>query len=187
MSCWMSFAVTTRCTPAIACAALTSMRRILPCDSVLRKILPYSMPGSLRLWTYSARPPTLSQDSRRSTERPICEVSAGLVERFMDGSAQVHADQLLLVGGGAVQVAFDLHLGRGGFAGLLEELVVQGLSGEQLFRGGETRRPVGRRAHHDARLLDQLPLEIKRHGHAERRPVVGRARGALQVRRRAAG
>src|SRR4051794_11963140 len=172
MSFWMSFPVTTRWTPASACAPLTSMRRSLAWAMLLRKIFPYSMPGSLRLWTYSARPPTLSQDSRRSTERPICEVSAGLVERFMDGSAQVHADQLLLVGGGAVQIAFDLHLGRGGFARLLEELVVQRVSGEQLFRSRETRRPVRRRAHHDARLLDQLPLEIERHGDAERRPVV---------------
>ena len=42
-------------------AALTSMRLMRPCATVLRKILPYSMPGRRRLCTYSARPVTLAR------------------------------------------------------------------------------------------------------------------------------
>src|SRR4249920_3069012 len=98
-----------------------------PCETVLRKILPYSMPGSRRLWTYSARPVTLSQDSRRGTERPTCAVSAGCAARFMDRPLHVDADQLLLVGRGAVQIAFDRE-------------PVDGVG------RGEARRPVGGRA-----------------------------------------
>ena len=56
----MSSTVTTRWTPASACAALTSMLAMRPCATVLRTILPYSMPGRRRLCTYSARPVTLA-------------------------------------------------------------------------------------------------------------------------------
>src|SRR6185369_5951490 len=117
------------------------MRLIRACDTVLRKILPYSMPGSRRLWTYSARPVTFSQDSSRGTERPTCAVSAGCAARFMDRPLHVDADQLLLVGGGAVQVAFDLE-------------PVDGVG------RGEARRAVGGRAHEDG-----LPLAVEHHRH----------------------
>src|SRR5262245_64302348 len=78
-----------------------------PCEMVLRKILPYSMPGRRRLWTYSARPVTFSQDSRRGTARPTCAVSAGWLARFMNGPLHVDPHQLLLVRRRAVQVALD--------------------------------------------------------------------------------
>src|SRR3979490_1292465 len=67
----ISSAVTTRKTPGIFLAALVSIDLIRPCATVLRKILPYSMPGRRRLWVYSARPETLSRASRRGSERPI--------------------------------------------------------------------------------------------------------------------
>src|SRR3954467_8392542 len=82
------------------------MRLMRPCETVLRKIFPYSIPGRRRLCVYSARPVTLSHDSRRGTERPTCAVSAGWLARFMDRSLRMDADQLLLVGGRSVQVAF---------------------------------------------------------------------------------
>src|SRR3989454_3179656 len=70
------------------------------------------MPGRRRLWTYSARPVTFSQDSRRGSERPTCGVSAGLSARFMEGAPEIDANQLFLVGRRAVQVAFDAQLLR---------------------------------------------------------------------------
>src|SRR5258706_7815587 len=104
------------------------------------------MPGSRRLWTYSALPVTLSHDSRRGTERPTCGVSVACVARFIDRPSYVHAKELLLIGGRAVQVAFDLQAFR------------------RLDRG-KPRRPVGRRAHHDVGLL-----AVEDDGDAERRP-----------------
>src|SRR5262245_63721918 len=105
-----------------------------PCETVLRKILPYSIPGRRRLCTYSARPVTLSQDSRRGTARPTCPVSAGWLARFIDRSLQVDADELLLVGRRAVQIAFYMQL---------------------LHRvgGREPGRPVGRGAHEESCLF----------------------------------
>src|SRR5215472_16376895 len=41
-----------------------------PCATVLRKIFPCSIPGSRRVWVYSARPVTFSRASRRGNERP---------------------------------------------------------------------------------------------------------------------
>ena len=51
-------------------AARVSIARMRPCASVLRKIFPCSMPGTARLWTYSARPVTLSRVSSRGMDRP---------------------------------------------------------------------------------------------------------------------
>ena len=62
--------VTTSSTPGSVFAALTSTDLMRPCATVLRKSLACSMPGSRMVWTYSARPVTLSRDSRRGTERP---------------------------------------------------------------------------------------------------------------------
>src|SRR3954469_15052821 len=152
-----SSAVTTLCTPGRARAASVSMLLMRPCATVERKILPYSICGRRRLCTYSARPVTLSHDSSRGTERPTCGVSAACVARFIDGSFHVDPQQLLLVGGGAVQVAFDLQALR-------------------RLRGGQPRRPVGRGADDDGRLV-----AIEHDRDAERRPVVRRARRALEV------
>src|SRR5436190_10422155 len=91
----------------MARAAETSMLLIRPCATLERKILPYSMRGRRRLWTYSALPVTLSQDSRRGTERPTCGVSAACVARFIDRPLGVDTDQLLLIGSRAVQIAID--------------------------------------------------------------------------------
>src|SRR5688572_19406210 len=101
------------------------MRLIRPWATVLRKIFPCSIPGRRRLCTYSARPVTFSQDSSRGTERPTCGVSVDWVARFMDRPCEINADQLLLVGRRAVQVAFDLHFLRRGFSRPLEILLVQ--------------------------------------------------------------
>src|SRR5689334_16477115 len=138
------------------------MALMRPCATLERKILPYSMPGSRRLWTYSARPVTLSHDSRRGTERPTCGVSVACVARFIDRSFYVDTDQLLLVGGRAVQVALDLQ-------------AVSRLGGR------DARRPVGRRADDDGRLV-----AFEHHRHADCRPVVRRARGAFEIRRASA-
>src|ERR1700741_5208599 len=91
------------------------MRLMRPCATVLRKIFPYSIPGRRRVCTYSARPVTLSHDSSRGTERPTCGVSVDCVARFIDRPAQVDAQELSLVLGRAVQVAFDLQACDGGF------------------------------------------------------------------------
>src|SRR5437899_510135 len=188
ITCWVrqrcsntrSAAVTTRCTPPTAWAALTSRRLILPCATLLRKILPHSMPGRRRLWTYSARPVTFSQDSRRGSERPTCGVSAGLSARFMEGAPEIDANQLLLVGRRAVQVAFDLHLLRGG---LFKQLLFELPAAKDLFHCRQPGRPVGRGADHHARLANRIPLEIERNRYSHRGPVVGRARGAFEIGR----
>src|SRR4051812_35278447 len=130
---WRSRAMTTRCTPAIACAALTSMRLIFPCETVLRKILPYSMPGSFRLWTYSARPVTLSQDSRRGIARPTWGVSVGLLARFIDRPREIDSQQLFFVSRRAVQVALDADFCGRGLACLLQELCIGIFSSQDFF------------------------------------------------------
>src|SRR6185436_5683112 len=128
-----SLEVTTLCTPGSARAAATSTCLMRPCATLLRKIFPYSIPGSRRLCTYSARPVTLSHDSSRGTERPTCGVSAACVARFIDGSLRVHAHQVLLVFGRPVQVALDLQ-------------------SFDRVHGCQARGPVGRRADHDRGL-----------------------------------
>src|SRR3954467_7536839 len=133
------------------------MLLILPCATVLRKILPYSIPGSRRLWTYSARPVTFSHDSSRGTDRPTCGVSAACVARFIDRPLYVDPNQMLLIGGRAVQVAFDR----------------QAVGG---FRRCDARRPVGRRAHHDGRLV-----AIEHHRDTDRGPIIRRAGRALEI------
>src|SRR5262245_11151589 len=110
------------------------MRLIRPCAMLERKIFPYSIPGRRRLWTYSALPVTLSQDSSRGTERPTCGVSVALAARFIDGSFEIDPQQLLLVLARTVQVAFDLQR----FGG---------------FRRSEARRLVGRGADDDGGLV----------------------------------
>src|ERR1700741_623255 len=133
------------------------MRLMRPCATVLRKIFPYSIPGRRRVCTYSARPVTLSHDSSRGTERPTCGVSVACVARFMDCPREIHAKQLPLVVGRAVQVAFDLQAIDRRFA-------------------GKTRRPVGGRADENSVLLAQQDSD------PDGGPVVSRTRGALQIR-----
>src|SRR5687768_9886090 len=152
----MSSPVTTRYTPPTTCAALTSMRLMRPWAMLLRKIFPYSIPGRRRLCTYSARPATLSQDSRRGTERPTCGVSVDWVARFIDRPLEKYPQQLFLVFGRAVEVALDFQLA------------------DILFTG-YARRAIGRRRDEDP------VVTAEHHRHAHRRPVVGRARGALEV------
>src|SRR5919108_758264 len=122
------------------------------------------MPGRRRLCTYSARPVTLSHDSSRGTERPICEVSAAWLARFMDRPSQINANEVLLICRRAVQISLDRELlrrrGR-----LAEQALVERASGQNPLGGGKPRWLVGRRAHEDARLV-----AIKHHRHAERRP-----------------
>src|SRR4051812_17095485 len=113
------------------------MRRMRPWATLERKILPYSIPGRRRLCTYSARPVTLSQDSSRDTERPTCGVSVDWVARFIDRAPQIDADELLLVGRRAVQVAFDLHFLGGGFACLHDRFWVACFSLEYFFSRGK--------------------------------------------------
>src|SRR3989440_481908 len=71
------------------------------------------IPGRRRLCTYSARPVTLSHDSRRGTERPTCGVSVACVARFMDRPCEINPQQLLLGPCRAGQHALDMQpLGR---------------------------------------------------------------------------
>src|SRR5919201_777268 len=125
------------------------------------------MPGRRRLCTYSARPVTLSHDSSRGTERPICDVSAAWLARFMDRPSQINANEVLLICRGAVQIAFNRHR-LCGSSSLADHALVERLAGQHPLGGGKTRWLVGRRAHEDARLV-----ALKDHRHAERRPVVG--------------
>jgi hypothetical protein len=72
MSLRMSSPVITECTPGRCAALRTSIARIRPCAMVLRTTLPCSIPGTRRLWTYSARPVTLSRASSRGMDWPTC-------------------------------------------------------------------------------------------------------------------
>src|SRR5262245_20021544 len=110
------------------------MRLIRPCATLERKILPYSIPGRRRLCTYSALPATLSHDSSRGTERPTCGVSVACVARFMDCPPEVNPQQLFFVLARSVQIALD----RQRLCGLDRS---------------ESRRPVGRSADDDGRLV----------------------------------
>src|SRR5689334_11787895 len=65
--------VTTWRTPGTFLAALVSIDLITPWATVLRNSFATSMPGNRMVWTYSARPETLSRPSVRGSERPICE------------------------------------------------------------------------------------------------------------------
>src|SRR6185436_19019844 len=152
-----SLEVTTLCTPGSARAAATSIRLMRPCATLLRKIFPYSIPGKRRLCTYSARPVTLSHDSRRGTERPTWGVSVDCVARFIDSPAEIDLQEVALVVGRAVQIALDLQA-------------------RDCSLAGDARRPVGGRADEHTRLV------AEHHRYAHGGPVVGRARGALEVR-----
>src|SRR4030095_5395928 len=128
------------------------MRLMRPWATVLRKILAYSIPCRRRLCTYSARPVTLSHDSSRGTERPTCGVSVDWVARFIHRPAELDLEERPLVFRRAVQVALDLQAFDGRFT-------------------GNPHRPVGGGADEDPVLV------AERHRHADRRPVVRRARG----------
>src|SRR5688500_8131355 len=132
------------------------MRLMRPCATVLRKILPYSIPGRRRLWTYSARPATLSHDSSRGTERPTCGVSVAWVARFIDRPSQVNLQEVPLVLGRAVQIAFDLQVRERAFV-------------------RDPGRTIGRRA-------DENPVFVAQHDRdPDRGPVVSGPRGALEI------
>src|SRR2546423_14919335 len=102
-----SSAVMTLSTPAGARAALVSMLLMRPWPTVARKLVPYSICGSRRLCTYSARPVTLSHDSSGGTERPTCAVSAECVARFIDRPLQINSRQVFLVVRRTVQIVVD--------------------------------------------------------------------------------
>src|SRR2546422_11367219 len=86
MSRRMSSPVITAYTPSSESAALGSMLRILPCGTELRVIFPYSIPGNVRLWMYSALPVTLELLSSRRTERLTWRVGGVLRSVFGGGS-----------------------------------------------------------------------------------------------------
>src|SRR5438093_12437687 len=86
MSRRMSSPVITAYTPSSESAALGSMLRILPCGTELRVIFPYSIPGNVRLWIYSALPSTLDLLSSRRTERLTWRVGGVLRSVFGGGS-----------------------------------------------------------------------------------------------------
>src|ERR1700704_4904401 len=111
------------------------------------------MPGRRRLCTYSARPVTLSQDSRRGTERPTCGVSVDCVARFMDRPLEINTDQLLLVGRRAMQVALDLYSRGRSLARLRYRFGIACFSPEDLFGRHEAGRLVGGCTEHDAHLV----------------------------------
>src|SRR6188508_133095 len=138
-----SLEVTTLCTPGSARAAATSTCLMRPCATLLRKIFPYSIPGSRKLCTYSARPVTLSHDSSRGTERPTCGVSVDCVARFIDRPAQIDAHQMLLVIGRAVQVALDLQGVNGRFVVDAHGAVGRGADEDAIFSAQDNRDTHG--------------------------------------------
>ncbi len=81
-----SSTVTTCRTPGSALAALVSTDLILPCATVLRNSLAYTMPGTRMVWVYSARPVTLSRLSRRGDRAAdlrahLARLGGGRIER----------------------------------------------------------------------------------------------------------
>ena len=71
-------------------------------------------------------------------------------------------------------------LGRG-IAGALEDGVIGGGALQQLFRARHARDLFGRGACDNNGIAHRAVLERKGHGDAERRPIVGGARGHLHV------
>src|ERR1019366_4343059 len=119
----MSLAVMTRWTPLSAAAALVSMDNSRPCGTVLRKILQYSIPGRRRLCVYSARPLTLARASSRGIARPtwlMVSMSSMNLNRecLPNRTSDIDTQQLSLVSGGALGIAYDRGLVSRHFAGL---------------------------------------------------------------------
>src|SRR6187397_490943 len=97
-----------------------------PCATVLRNILPSSIPGIRIVCVYGARPVTFSRASRRGNDRPTCAPVTSVAmsvccfrpaEPRLQRALHMNADQLAFVGGRAayVRYAFDLvgrHLAR---------------------------------------------------------------------------
>src|SRR5262245_2707991 len=113
-------------TPGTCLAALTSIDLIRPCGTVLRKSFATSMPGKRMVWTYSARPVTLSRPSVRGTERPICEpalagVSAMAVlragPRRLNGAPHIDPHQFSFIRHRATHIRDQFRLLRSGVGG----------------------------------------------------------------------
>ena len=166
-----------------------------PCATVLRKTLPCSMPGIRIVWVYSARPVTFSRASSRGSERPTCPpvvvvVVMGQVaplpasacsEALPHCAAHIDANELALVGGRAADVGNALGLGGRGFPGTRERRVVHAGAGEHLLGALEADRLLGRGADDDACRLDVGAVGLERDRDPERRPVLGRAGGDLEI------
>src|SRR5262245_3578648 len=122
------------------------------------------MPGSRMLWTYSARPVTLSRPSVRGTERPIWEpalvvtagVSVGAIStlRSHQGCAHspldVDSHQLPLVGGRTTHIGNEFDLRHSGLGSPPEKLVLDAVALQNRFSRYEPRRFLGRGAGNDA-------------------------------------
>src|SRR5688500_15457614 len=127
-----------------------------PCGTVLRNSFATSMPGSRMVWTYSARPVTLSRLSVRGTERPICEpafaamcgASAMAQPRAApgrrNGAPDIDPHQFALVRHRAARVRDQLRLVRRRIAGALQQRLVDALTVEHRFGQGQPRGFFGR-------------------------------------------
>src|SRR5262249_12664301 len=105
------------------------------------------MPGSRMLWTYSARPVTLSRPSVRSTERPIWEPALAIAARVSlraisplrshrggHGPLDVDSHKLPLVGRRTAYVGNKFDLLNGSVGSALDELVVDTVALQARFR-----------------------------------------------------
>ncbi len=82
-----------------------------------------------------------------------------------------------------MDIGHDLGLFRRRLARLPHQPVVETLAAQKLFRRFEPDRPLHRRADDHARLFHARSRRLDRHRHAQRRPVIGRARGAFGIGR----
>ncbi len=103
------------------------------------------------------------------------------IDRLPYRPADIDADQLALVGRGAAHVGDAFGFVGGRITGAGQRLVVDGRADERLLRGLQAGRLLGRGADHHARRLHGRALGLERDGDAERRPIVGRARRALEI------
>src|SRR5262245_53193030 len=185
MSFLMSSMVTTCSTPGSFFAALVSTDLIRPWATVLRNILATSMPGSRMLWTYSARPVTLSRPSVRGTERPIWDpalavagvsgvaISASAaIQCCAHGPLDIDSHELALIGSRAAHVGDELHLLNSGVGRAPEQLVVDPAALQNRLGRRQPNRFLGRGARDDASRCNCAGVSRDHGGDAERRPIV---------------
>src|SRR5215208_3559755 len=136
-----------------------------PCVTVLRNSFATSIPGRRIVWTYSARPVTLSRLSVRGSERPICEPTFAVVCNFSSmavtapcfGPGRVHraldvdTHEFPLVRHGAARISNEFGFLHRRIRRAAKERLVDAVSGQDCFGGVQTCRLLGCGAGDDAR------------------------------------
>src|SRR5215216_272913 len=128
-----------------------------PCATVLRNSFATSMPGSRIVWTYSARPVTLSRLSVRGSERPICEPTFAVVCNFssmavsapcfrpgcLHRALDVDTHEFPFVRDGAAHISNEFGFLHRRIRCAAKERLVDAVSVQDCFGGIQTRRLLG--------------------------------------------